>query len=289
MATDELLRIGELSKRSGVSPESLRAWERRYGLLRPTRSPGGLRLYSLDDLERVRKMQAHLSSGLAAAEAARLASAAPESELGGGSFDPAALRTALSAALVHFDEAAAQAIIDRALSMLTVDALLLEIVLPYLRDLGARWQRGEASVAEEHFASGLVRGRLLGLARGWGLGVGPVALLACLPGELHDLGLIAFGLALRARGWRIVYLGADTPVETLATATTAIEPDIVVLSGVSAEPLGPALAQLGATTAEHVVAVGGPCAQSAEVAGFGALALAEDPVSEAARVSRLGR
>ena len=69
-----LLRIGELSRRSGVSPELLRAWERRYGLLRPTRSSGGLRLYSPDDLERVRSMQRHLASGLAAAEASALAS-----------------------------------------------------------------------------------------------------------------------------------------------------------------------------------------------------------------------
>src|SRR5580765_1717232 len=64
------LRIGELSKRSGVSPELLRAWEHRYGLLEPVRTAGGLRLYSLDDLARVRLMQQHLSAGLAAAEAA---------------------------------------------------------------------------------------------------------------------------------------------------------------------------------------------------------------------------
>src|SRR3954469_14546536 len=67
---DTKLRIGELSKRSGVSPELLRAWERRYGLLEPVRTSGGLRLYSLDDLERVRLMQQHRAAGLAAAEAA---------------------------------------------------------------------------------------------------------------------------------------------------------------------------------------------------------------------------
>src|SRR6478609_4303270 len=71
---ETVLRIGELSRRSGVSPELLRAWERRYGLLRPTRTAGGLRLYSLDDLERVRLMQQHLAGGYAAAEAAVLAS-----------------------------------------------------------------------------------------------------------------------------------------------------------------------------------------------------------------------
>src|SRR3954447_5970243 len=69
-ATPHLFRIGELSKRTGVSPELLRAWERRYGLLDPTRSSGGLRLYDAADLERVRLMQQHLATGLAAAEAA---------------------------------------------------------------------------------------------------------------------------------------------------------------------------------------------------------------------------
>ena len=78
MSEGGLLRIGELSRRSGVSPELLRAWERRYGLLAPTRSPGGLRLYSADDLGRVRKMQQHLAGGLAAAEAAALAARSEE-------------------------------------------------------------------------------------------------------------------------------------------------------------------------------------------------------------------
>ena len=73
MTSDGVLRIGELSKRAGVSPELLRAWERRYGLLRPTRSAGGLRLYSPADVERVRLMRQHLAEGLAAAEAAALA------------------------------------------------------------------------------------------------------------------------------------------------------------------------------------------------------------------------
>src|SRR5687767_10156319 len=82
--TDPSLRIGELSRRVGVSPELLRAWERRYGLLEPARTEGGLRLYSADDVHRVRAMQGHLQSGLSAAEAARLARA------GAGAAPPAA-------------------------------------------------------------------------------------------------------------------------------------------------------------------------------------------------------
>ena len=89
-----------------------------------------------------------------------------------------------------------------------------------------------------HFASNVIRGRLLGIARGWGRGIGPRALLACAPGEQHELGLIAFGLALRAHGWRIEYLGADTPLETIDDVADSLEVDLVVVSAVAPERIG---------------------------------------------------
>src|SRR4051794_39933348 len=104
------LRIGELSKRSGVSPELLRAWERRYGLLQPTRSAGGLRLYSADDLERVRQMRQHLASGLAAAEAAALV-IRPAEGLEAARPVAESARADLADALDGFDESRAQAAI----------------------------------------------------------------------------------------------------------------------------------------------------------------------------------
>jgi methanogenic corrinoid protein MtbC1 len=107
------------------------------------------------------------------------------------------------------------------------------VIVPYLHELGERWERGEVSIEQEHFASTLLRGRLLGLPRSWGQGVGPVAVLACAPGEQHDLGLIAFGLALRARGWRIVYLGADTPIASNADTVRSCDPTFVIVSAVN--------------------------------------------------------
>src|SRR4051812_25463320 len=246
MASSPLLRIGELSKRTGVSTELLRAWERRYGLLRPTRSSGGLRLYASADVERVRLMQQHLAGGLAAAEAATAAlrAVADEEAPPPAALSWAALRAELVDALDRFDEPRAQAILDRLLAVTTVETLLSEVVLPYLRELGERWTRGDASVAQEHFATVLLRGRLLGIARGWGVGMGPVAGLACLPGEHHALGLIAFGLALRACGWRIVYLGPDAPIVTVEDACSRLEPSLVVLSAVTAERVRPVVDQL---------------------------------------------
>lgn len=279
---DGLLRIGELSRRSGVSPERLRAWERRYELLRPTRSPGGLRLYSEADLARVRVMRGHLEAGLAAAEAAALAKQDEVAEPAPAvALSPETLRQELADALDGYDEPRAQAVLDRVLAAMTLDAALGEVVLPYLHELGSRWERGDATVAQEHFASTVLRGRLLGLARGWGLGGGPVALLACAPGERHDLGLIAFGLALRARGWRIVFLGADTPVETTAAAGDELQPQLIVLAVVSIalpEAASPALRELAR---RHRLALAGPAAPEVP----GALVLAGDPIAEAATIT----
>jgi len=283
MADEAQLRIGELSRRSGVSPELLRAWERRYGLLRPQRSAGGLRLYSSGDLERVRAMQRHMTRGLAAREAAamagRMAAEAPPRPAGMAAFDPDQVRKELGEALEAFDEPRAQRVLDQLLSITTVDALLSDAVMPYLRDLGDRWKRGELSVAQEHFASNVLRGRLLGLARGWGRSAGPRALLACPEGERHDLGLVAFGLALRERGWRIDYLGPDTPVESIEDAARGTDPSVVVLSAVRPEPLE----QIGALPARYRVAIAGAGAADAGVQGVERLT--DDPVTEAERLT----
>src|SRR4051794_11882725 len=277
------LRIGELSRRSGVSPDLLRAWERRYDLLRPERSAGGLRLYSEDDLERVRTMQRHIAAGVAAREAAALAVEAPERVAPAPAFDARTARAELGLTLEGFNEPGGQAVIDGLLAVATVDTLLSQVVLPYLQEMGERWERGELSIAQEHFASSLLRGRLLGLARGWGRGTGRRALLACPPGEQHDLGLIAFGLALRERGWRIDYLGPDTPIDSVAEAAATTEPELLVVSAVSAKPLRQLAGEIAALAQDRTVAVAG-----AGATGFhapGVLRLTGDAVAEAERVS----
>ena len=281
-----LFRIGELSRRSGVSPELLRAWERRYDFLRPTRSPGGLRLYSARDLERVQAMQRHLARGLAAAEAAALA-AQPEPDAAGGAPHAPDAREELAAALEGFDEASAHAVVDSLLARMSLDAVLRDVVIPYLHDLGERWEQGGVSVAQEHFASSVLRGRLLGLARGWGRGLGPRAVLACAPGEQHDLGLIAFGLALRARGWRIVYLGTDTPLASVADAARACHPELVVVSAVGRRVFGRHRSELEQLAAEHRLCLGGAGAAAANIENVEVLAAG--PVEEAERLTQLAR
>jgi DNA-binding transcriptional MerR regulator len=284
MPEQGVLRIGELSRRVGVSPEVLRAWERRYGVLRPTRSEGGFRLYSTADEGRVRRMLALQREGLSPAVAARIATAEDDGASAASTLPAEALRQALGDALDQFDEGAANRAFDRALGVLTLDTLLRQIVLDYLADLGERWSAGLASIAQEHFATNVLRGRLLGLARDWGQGGGPLALLACPPGELHDLGLICFGLALRARGWRIAFLGADTPVDTLKHTAETLHPDLVVLTATTPRRLSSIrseLRELGATTR---LAVAGAGTTQALATSIGAELLDGDPVNQAARI-----
>src|SRR5690348_1824083 len=285
-----LLRIGELSRRLGVSDHVLRAWEGRYGLLQPVRSAGGFRLYSEADALRVRRMQAHLADGLSAAEAARAVlgqDSRADGRAGGTGRVPAAeseLSGALRQALDAFDEPAAQAALDRLLSDLSVTTVLRDVVLPYLTGLGERWESGTASVAQEHFATNVIRGRLAGLARGWGNGHGPRAVLACPPGELHDLALMVFGIALNRNGWRIDYLGMNTPVEELTQTVDARHPDLVVVAATLPEHLEPLAAQLTALAQRAPLALAGAGATTEIAAAVGTRLLTGDPVTEAENI-----
>jgi MerR family transcriptional regulator, light-induced transcriptional regulator len=286
-ADPPVLRIGELSRRVGVSEHVLRAWERRYGLPQPARSAGGFRLYTETDARRVRQMRAHLARGLSAAEAARAALTHDAGPGSGPGHLPATARElagALRQALDTFDEPAAQAVLDRLVSDLSVTTVLREIVLPYLAELGERWERGAASIAQEHFASNLIRGRLAGLARGWGNGRGPRAVLACPAGERHDLALMIFGIALNRAGWRIDYLGADTPVEELTRTVRARCPDLVVLAATRPQALEPLAAQLTVLARAAPLLLAGAGASPRMAAAVGAQLPAGDPVTAAAAI-----
>lgn len=287
-----VLRIGELSRRLGVSDHVLRAWERRYGLLRPLRTTGGFRLYSDADLRRVRRMLAHLERGLSAAEAARAALAEeviPEPRVGRSTTETIDAAASLARALDEYDEPAAHAVLDRLFGTLTVEAVLRDVVLPYLRDLGDRWAAGVVSVAQEHFASNVIRGRLAGLSRGWGHGHGPRAVLACVPGELHDIALLAFGIVLNRNGWRIDYLGANTPLLDLTRLVEANRPDLVVVTATAPERFDGLADDLRRLAATAPLAIGGRGATAEIAAETGARMLTDDPVTSAERLAPTAR
>jgi methanogenic corrinoid protein MtbC1 len=267
-----------------VTPDVLRAWERRYRLLQPERSEGGYRLYTPADVRRVHSMVEHVEAGVPAGEAARLVLAGDEPAQTAGPWLPAASEE-LRGALDSFDEGRAQAALDRLIAGLTFDVVARDVILPLLRQLGERWERGDASVAQEHFASMVLRGRLLALARGWDRGFGPRALLACAPAERHELGLIVFGLALREQGWRITYLGADSPIDTLADAAHELDPVVVVLVALTPERLEPLRNGLAALARRSRLLLGGAGASEELAAAVGAELLTGDPVEAAAALA----
>jgi DNA-binding transcriptional MerR regulator/methylmalonyl-CoA mutase cobalamin-binding subunit len=257
-------RIKEFAALVGVQEETLRAWERRYALLQPERSAGGYRLYSPADERRIRSMQAHMTRGLAAAQAAALAVAESTRDVVAPA-EPADLCAALIAAAAAFDATRFDALLDAAFARGAV-AGIRDVVLPLLGEIGARWERSELTVGHEHFASHLVERRLLTMAKGWDAGPGPLALLACPSGERHTLGLVCFGLLLAERGWRIAYLGADTPVDQIADMSAALGPAAVVVCALDARHVtaqAPAIAELGRR--HHTILAGS--AASAELAG----------------------
>lgn len=280
-----LVRIGALSEMAGVSVDVLRSWERRYGLLSPQRTAGGFRLYTEDDVARVRRMQELLAAGLAASEAARQVMAGgPSAPAADASTALSAVRNELHAALRSFDETALEAAIDRVLAGFGLDTAIREVFLPALRELGDDWAAETVSVAQEHFAVTVLRGRLLALARGWDGGFGPRALLACPTGELHDVSLVMFGLALRSRGWRVTFLGANTPMADVFATQDRIGARLTVLFS-SAWDEHRDLAVRLAEDREHSIALAGATAgRIAEEARC--RWLQGDPVAAAEEVTR---
>jgi DNA-binding transcriptional MerR regulator len=279
---ENLLRIGELSRRTGVSPEVLRAWERRYGLFTPQRTEGGFRLYSSADVSRINAMKRLIAEGVSASEAAqRLASSLPGSAASIGSSLFEERRDALRHALLSYDEAAAHAVIDQLLMEFDAETLMRSAFLPILREIGELWEQGRISVAEEHFASNLIRRRLGGLARGWEDGVGPRAIVACPADEEHDIPLLMFGISLGNRGWRITYLGPRTPTEDLLKAVETLHPQLVVLGSPREDAYSDLIAPLQSTSHGVRVAIGGAGATAEIARRMGAILLEGDPISAA--------
>jgi MerR family transcriptional regulator, light-induced transcriptional regulator len=286
---EPLVRIGELARRAGIPAATLRAWERRYGVVEPRRGPSGYRLYTAADERRLRSMVGLVDQGVAPAEAAaRVIGAAVAAEAAAPAVAGAGaggLRTELFDALVAFDNAAAEQVMDRALAVLSAEAFVGELVLPILRDIGDGWSKGQVSVAQEHFSSSILRGRMLGLARAWGAGEGPLALLACAPGELHDLGLIAFGVALRGRGWRVTFLGSDVPIDTIVACAEQIEPDVVVVCALGDSILDDVAPELGKLARRNSLLLAGAGADADLARRLGAGTLTGEPVAEAASLA----
>ncbi len=227
------LNIAALARRTAVAPDTLRKWEQRYGILRPSRTAGGQRRYDEQDVARVEWLKARLAEGYRIGEAAALLGSGGDTAHSG----PEELRGALFEAADRADAEALARLLEQAFSLNRLEAALSDIVLPLLERVGEEWEAGRFSVAQEHLVTSAVRSRLerlLADARG---GVRGVAVLACAPGERHDLALLMLAVMLRADGWQVAYLGADTPFADAVALATQLDARVVCVSAALPEPV----------------------------------------------------
>ncbi len=236
MATEEDLEtysVGRVSRLTGVSPDLLRAWERRYGAVHPLRTPGGTRRYRAEDIDRLRLLKAAVDSGHRIGEVAGLSSAELEQRvLRTPEPDRAPIDEALRA-LERLDGAAAEQLISSQLAMLGPVRFAKEFALPLAQALGDGWMSQRLCIASEHLGSALLRS-LLGSAlrptvahRG-----APIVVFATVPGERHEIGLLIAALTALGAGANPLYLGSDLPLEEIVGAARRTAAQAVAIGAV---------------------------------------------------------
>lgn len=219
------LNIAALTRRTGVSPDTIRKWEQRYGVLHPDRTPGGQRRYTETDVARVKWLKARIEEGYRIGEAAALLGSA-----GIAAASAEELRGELVAAAGRSDVAAVTSTVEQALLIEPVERAFAEVLAPALIEVGERWSSGELTVAQEHLASGAVRAALQRLLADMRGNVRGLAVLACAPGERHEIGLLMLSVLMRADGWQVAYLGADVPVKDAVSLAERIGADALCFS-----------------------------------------------------------
>jgi DNA-binding transcriptional MerR regulator/methylmalonyl-CoA mutase cobalamin-binding subunit len=250
--------ISVVSERTGLTADLLRMWERRYGVVTPSRDEGGRRLYSDADIERLRLLAQATAAGRSVGqlvglspgelrdvvrgdEAARWQAArAPEAAAGETEFVARALEhtQALDGTRLELE-------LRRATTVLGAGRFLEGVVAPLFREIGDAWHAGRISIAQEHLASGVARPLLAELRATLPAGSSAPVLVAATPaGETHEIGALLAGGVAALAGWRVTYLGADLPAEEIARAVTATGASAVALSCVDPSNATRALAEI---------------------------------------------
>jgi DNA-binding transcriptional MerR regulator len=247
--SSELLSISDepiynakaVTRQTGVTPATLRAWERRYGVLLPDRTAGGHRLYSARDIAAIKWLRQQIEQGMTISRAVALL----QHQLGRAEFMPSVqilteapqparsldtIRADLYEALIDFDEATAEEVLSEAYSLHPIEAVCVSVIQAVLAQLGHDWVSGKITVAHEHFASNYLRRKLLALIdTGPSTRPGTIAIGAA-PADMHEMGILLLSIFLRRRGWHVVYLGQAVPLEDLPKSLPMLNADVLVLA-----------------------------------------------------------
>ncbi len=249
-------------QQTGITPTTLRAWERRYGMLQPERTDGGYRLYSEHDIALLRWLKGQVEAGVnigravallelkrqeaelppppaAAATASGRFKASPEPTVAGSSTDTRhadAIADELLNGLLAFCETRASTILSEAFALYPVEMVTEQIIVPALHEAGRRWEQGTASLVQANFVTNFLRQRITAMLTAYSQpAAGPLAVTGTAPGEWHDIGILLVSLALRRQGWRVLYLGPNMPAAELIEELPALKPELVCLSATTTE------------------------------------------------------
>jgi DNA-binding transcriptional MerR regulator len=233
-------RIGTVARRTGLSVDVLRAWEKRYGLLEPERGPGRQRLYTDEDLAVLRAVAQQLAEGRAIGEIALAGrEALLDERTEPGPSDPSARETldlarrGIVDAAIALDGDRIRELLDDAFSTVPPETVLARVIEPAARDIGDAWAEGVCSVSGEHLASALFTQRLEVMIHARSGADAPDrarVICACLPDELHEVPALIVTYHLTRMGLRVTYLGASLPFEDLEATVRTLRPQGVYLS-----------------------------------------------------------
>jgi len=262
--------VGQVARLTGISPDLLRAWERRYQAITPIRTQGGTRRYRASDIERLRLLKAAVDLGFRIGDVAGLASGEIAARMSSAAKPPerVPLDEVLSA-LERLDGGAAERLISEQMSALGPIRFAREFALPLVHAIGDAWGDNRLCVASEHLGSALLRSLLGSALRPTAAHRGaPIVVFATLPGERHEIGLLIAAVTALGAGANPLYLGADLPLDELVDAAAVSKARALALSAVIADPveLVRSLAQLRrALPASVELWLGGPSAAAVEL------------------------
>lgn len=247
VALDETPRhpIRVAARRAGLTPTLLRAWERRYGAVNPGRSEGGQRLYSDRDIHRLTLLRRVVEAGRTIGRVVELSNhdledlaredqhstARVREEATGSGASVESLRASALRAVATMDERDFHGILMRGAVTFSAPVVLDDVVVPVLREIGERWQRGSMGPAQEHLASAVVRDFLSWLVEMSGGGPGAPTMVVSTPrGHSHELGALLAAAAAAAEGWDVVYAGSNLPADQIAAVARQKDAEAIAVS-----------------------------------------------------------
>lgn len=244
--------IKAAAQATGLTVETLRAWERRYGIVAPSRDAGGRRVYRPEDVLRLRRLREATERGhpigrLAGLSDDSLASLLDESPDRRGRAASNAFVDRMLEAAQDFRTAECEQTLTLAIAMLPPHQLVRDVLQPLLREVGERWHRGDLAISQERLVSTIVRRNLGLMLNAFDRNAQrPAIVFATLPGERHELGLLMSAMLCASRGFKPHYLGPDLPAEEIARFAREVDADVVALSVVLRDKLAELPMQLGA-------------------------------------------